>query len=277
MFSKKTVLIFSAILLVTVNLILLTINARRPTVGGLGRAVMVFAAPFQELSTRAVIAAQDLWRDYFFLVGVAEENRKLKASLEDLKARSSQQRELEHENARLRDLLGFKQALAFPVVAAEIIGKDPSIWYKTVVINKGSADGLQRGQPAVTAQGIAGQIVELSSRQSKLMLIIDSNSAVDALVQRTRARGIVKGASQADCYLDYVLHEEDVQVGDTVVASGFDGVYPKGLMLGTVTAVNVQGVDFFKDVQVRPAVNFDKLEDVLVVLKKESRMPMDGR
>jgi rod shape-determining protein MreC len=277
MFSKKTVLIFAGILLVTLNLILLTIATRRPMAADLGKVVISFAAPFQDLASRGVKAARGLWQHYFFLVAVSHENNSLKRSLGEAAGKINQQRELELENMRLRDLLGFKRSLPNPAIAAEIIGKDPSAWYKTVIIDKGSADGLQRGLPAVTAQGVAGQLVEVAVRQSKLMLVVDRNSGADALVQRTRARGVVKGTSGDDCYLDYVLHEDDVRVGDQVVSSGLDGVYPKGLLIGTVTAVSFQGVDLFKEVQVTPAVDFDKLEEVLVILKPQARVVTGGR
>jgi rod shape-determining protein MreC len=112
------------------------------------------------------------------------------------------------------------------------------------------------------------------------LLIIDRNSAADALVQRTRARGIVKGTSRDECYLDYVMHEDDVRVGDRVVSSGFDGVFPKGLLMGTVTTVNFQGSDFFKEVRITPAVDFERLEEVLIILKAPPpapRVPPDRR
>jgi rod shape-determining protein MreC len=125
----------------------------------------------------------------------------------------------------------------------------------------------------VTSLGVVGQIVDASHHQSRLMLIIDRNSAVDALVQRTRARGIVKGTSGDECYLDYVLYEDDVRVGDQVISSGFDGVYPKGLLIGTVTAVNFQGADVFKEVKIAPAVDFDKIEEVLIILKQPQLAP----
>ncbi len=267
MFSRKTVLILAGILLLTVNLVMLAVTTRRPAASGLGRVMIAFVAPFQELATHVVKTVQDSWWRYFFLVSVARENQQLLQQLAESQQKIIQQRELELENQRLRELLGFKRALPAPVIAAEIIGKDPSAWFKTVIIDKGSTEGLRRGLPAVSSLGVVGQIIEVSARQSRLMLIIDRNSGADALVQRTRARGIVKGASQDDCYLDYVLHADDVRVGDLVVSSGFDGVYPKGLLIGTVTAVDFKGGDFFKDVQITPAVNFDKLEEVLIILE----------
>jgi len=267
MFSRKTVLILAGILLLTVNLVMLAVTTRRPAASGLGRMMIAFVAPFQELATHVVKTVQDSWWRYFFLVSVARENQLLLQQLAESQQSIIQQRELELENQRLRELLGFKRALPAPVIAAEIIGKDPSAWFKTVIIDKGSTDGLRRGLPAVSSLGVVGQIIEVSARQSRLMLIIDRNSGADALVQRTRARGIVKGTSQDDCYLDYVLHGDDVRVGDLVVSSGFDGVYPKGLLIGTVTAVDFKGGDFFKDVQITPAVDFDKLEEVLIILE----------
>jgi rod shape-determining protein MreC len=267
MFSKKTVLILAGILLITLNLIMLAITTRRPAASGLGRAMVAFVAPFQELATHVVKTVQDSWWRYFFLVSVARENLQLAQQLAESQQKIIQQRELELENQRLRELLGFKRALPAPAIAAEIIGKDPSAWFKTVLIDKGSADGLRRGMPAVSAQGVVGQIIEVTGRQSRLLLIIDRNSGADALVQRTRARGVVKGTSQNECYLDYVLHADDVRVGDLVVSSGFDGVYPKGLLIGTVAAVDFKGGDFFKDVQITPAVDFDKLEEVLIILE----------
>jgi len=267
MFSRKTVLMLNGILLLTVNLVMLAVTTRRPAASGLGRMMIAFVAPFQEVATRVVKTIQDGWWNYFFLVSVAHENQRLLKELGTSRQKIIQQSELEFENQRLRELLGFKRSLPSPVIAAEIIGKDPSAWFKTVIIDKGSTDGLRRGLPAVSPLGVVGQIIEVSARQSRLMLIIDRNSGADALVQRTRARGIVKGTSQDDCYLDYVLHADDVRVGDLVVSSGFDGVYPKGLLIGTVTAVDFKGGDFFKDVQITPAVDFDKLEEVLIILE----------
>jgi len=274
MFSRKTVFILAGILLLTVNLVMLAVTTRRPAASGLGRVMIAFVAPFQEVATRVVKTIQDGWWNYFFLVSVAHENQRLLKELGTSRQKIIQQSELEFENQRLRELLGFKRSLPSPVIAAEIIGKDPSAWFKTVIIDKGSTDGLRRGLPAVSPLGVVGQIIEVSARQSRLMLIIDRNSGADALVQRTRARGIVKGTSQDDCYLDYVLHADDVRVGDLVVSSGFDGVYPKGLLVGTVTAVDFKGGDFFKDVQITPAVDFDKLEEVLIIL--ESPPPPAG-
>jgi rod shape-determining protein MreC len=277
MFSKQTVLIFAGILLVTVNIIFLAIAIKRPPSWGAGRLLLSFVAPFQDATSRALGASRKLWQNYFQLITVAQENERLKQQVEAAAARVHLQRETELENERLRDLLGFKQSLAQPAVAGRIIAKDPSSWFNTVIINKGAADGLTKGLPAVTARGIAGQVVEVSTHQSKLMLIIDRSSAVDALVQRSRVRGVVKGTSQEECTLDYVMPEDDVRQGDSIISSGFDGVYPKGIPIGTVSAVLGQGPDFFKEVQITPAVDFNKLEEVLIILAPRPSTPAGPR
>jgi rod shape-determining protein MreC len=156
-------------------------------------------------------------------------------------------------------------------VAAEVIAKDPSGWFKTVIIDKGSLDGLQKGLPVVLPTGIAGQVIEVSGRYAKVMLIIDRNSAVDALVQRSRARGIIKGESADQCRFEFVLRKHDVQIGDTVIASGLDGVYPKGLRIGRVSDLIQSSSDIFYEITVTPFVDYEKLEEVLVILQPKTQ------
>jgi rod shape-determining protein MreC len=265
------VLIVGGVVLITVNVILLSVTSKSQSTFGFGRVGLSVVAPFQELVTRSVRFTRGIWEDYFFLVSVSQENEDLKKSLNDAIEKNNQWNELKLANNRLRDLLSFQKSLTNRVVAAEVIGKDPSVWFKTVIIDKGKADGLQKGLPVVLPQGIAGQVIEVSDRYSKVMLIIDRNSAVDALVQRSRARGIIKGASADQCRFEFVLRKNDVQVGDTVVASGFDRVYPKGLRIGHVSDLSERSSDIFYEITVTPFVDFEKLEEVLVILRPETK------
>ena len=266
MFSKKLVLIIGVIVLIAVNIIVLSVNSRRYTSFGLERVAISFVSPFQELVTRAIRFTKDIWQQYFALVTVARENQILRSELNQASEKSNLWHETELANARLRNLLDFQKNIAEQIVAAEVIGKDPSAWFKTVIIDKGKADGLTRGLPVVMPQGIAGQVIETANHYSKVMLIIDRNSAVDALVQRTRARGIIKGESTDQCRLDYVLRKKDVRIGDIIVSSGSDGVYPKGLRIGRVSEVIEHDADIFHEVFITPFVDFEKLEEVLVVI-----------
>ena len=269
MFSKKMVLIVGGIVLITVNVILLSVTSKSRSSLGIGRVGISFVAPFQELVTRSVRFTRGVWEHYFFLVSVAQQNEILKKMLNESIEKNSELREIELANTRLRNLLNFQKAPTNRVVAAEVIGKDPSMWFKTVIIDKGKAEGLQKGLPVVLPQGIVGQVIEVSSHYSKVMLIIDRNSAVDALVQRSRARGIIKGSSADHCRFEFVLRKHDVQIGDTVIASGLDGVYPKGLRIGRVSDLSERQSDIFYDITVAPFVDYETLEEVLVILPPE--------
>jgi len=265
MFSRKMVLIVGVIVLIAVNIIVLSAISRRYTTFGLERIAISFTAPFQELVTRTIRFTRNIWQHYFFLVAAAKQNHVLSTQLNKAIQENNQWHETKLANSRLRNLLDFQKTISERVVAAEVIGKDPSAWFKTVIIDKGKADGLTKGLPVVMPQGIAGQVIEVSNHYAKVMLIIDRNSAVDALVQRTRARGIIKGESTDRCRLDYVLRKNDVRIGDTVVSSGLDGVYPKGLRIGHVTEVIEHDADIFHEIIITPFVDFEKLEEVLVV------------
>ena len=270
MFSKKMVLIVGVIILITVNVILLSFSSKSQSTFGLGRVGLSLVSPFQELVTRSIRFARNIWEHYFSLVSVAHENENLKKSLNQFVAKSNQWHEIDLANARLRNLLNFQKAPTNKVVAAEVIGKDPSGWFKTIIIDKGKSDGLKKGLSVVLPAGIVGQVIETTSHYSKVMLVIDRNSAVDALVQRSRARGIIKGESADQCRFEFVLRKHDVQIGDTVIASGLDGVYPKGLRIGRVADISQRNADIFYEIAVAPFVDYEKLEEVLVIIPPQT-------
>lgn len=257
--------IVGVIVLITANLVVLYVASTRYPSHGLGRIALFFVAPFQEAVTDSIRFSRGVWKNYFSLVSTAKENTRLKKVLKQAVARNSQWREIELSNIRLRKLLAFKTTLLSRSITAEVVGKDPSSWYQAIIINKGSEDGVQRGMPVVVPEGIAGQVTDTSSRYSKVMLIIDRNSAVDALVQRTRARGLIKGESSGRCVFNYVLRKNEVTVGDKIVASGLDGVFPKGFHIGDVTGVVRRVAGIFQEVTVTPYIDFEKLEEVLVI------------
>ena len=277
MFSKKMVLIVGGIVLITVNVILLSITSKSRSTLSAGRVGLSFVAPFQEIVSRSVRFARGVWKHYFLLVSVAQENEILKKMLNESIGNNNQWHEIELANTRLRNLLNFQKTPNNQVLAAEVIGKDPSGWFKTVIIDKGKAEGLQKGLPVVLPQGVVGQVIEVSSHYSKVMLIIDRNSAVDALVQRSRARGIIKGSSADQCRFEFVLRKHDVQIGDTVIASGLDGVYPKGLLIGRVSDLGGRKSDIFYDIAVAPFVDYETLEEVLVILGPEIKVMTSER
>jgi rod shape-determining protein MreC len=224
-------------------------------------------APFQNAFSQSSRFIRDIWRHYFTVVAASQENDQLKKQLARAEEMKNVWVEARLANERLRRLTELEKSLTDAVVFAEVIAKDPTTWFKTVIINKGRRHGLAKGMPALVPEGIVGQVVEASGSYAKILLVVDRNSAVDALVQRTRVRGILSGTSTEACYLDYVLLKEDVVVGDTIITSGLDGVFPKGLRIGSVTSVEARPNEMFHTIDVAPFVDFGKLEELLVVLK----------
>jgi len=266
MFPKRMVMIIGVVALIAANIVALSIASRSYPSFGPGRFAISLVAPFQKAVTHSIRFARSLWDHYFFLVSVAKENEKHIQALRFNQQKNNQLNELELSNVRLRSLLEFKKKVTRQVLAAEVIGKDPSLWFETIIMDKGTNDGVKQGMTVVVPEGIAGQVIDVAADYSKVLLIIDPNSAVDALVQRTRARGIIKGQSGGQCLFKYVLRKHEVRVGDRVVSTGLDGVFPKGLGLGHVSGVVRRGAGIFQEVTVTPFVDFEKLEEVLVVL-----------
>lgn len=266
MLSNKLLVIVGVLFLIVANIVVLSIFSSRIPSHGFGRVALYVVAPIQNAVTNTIQAARNTWQTYFALVSTAQENARLRKELQQALAKNSQWREMELANLRLRRLLDFKISLSSRSVAGEVIGRDPSPWYRTVIINKGSRDGIRKGLPVAIPEGIAGQVTDVSSEFAKVMLIVDRNSAVDALVQRTRARGIIKGESTGSCMFQYALRKDEVNVGDRIVASGLDGVFPKGMPIGEVSGIVRRAAGIFQEVSVTPYVDFEKLEEVLVIL-----------
>ncbi len=253
-------------------------SGQRPAWSILGQLVVEITAPFQSLTKKMADSVEGFWLNYFNLVEVRKENTQLMEAMAVLKMENSRYREQLTTHERLQELLQFKQTTNWPVLAAQVIGVDPTGWFKSVIINKGKDAGIELDMPVVNANGVVGRIVSFSSNYSKVLLIIDQNSAVDSLVQRSRDRGIVKGLSTEKCTLNYVVKSSDVIVGDIVVTSGLAGVFPKGLPVGEVLNVEDFSGKLFKDITMRPAVDFSKLEEVLVILKeKESSIHLEKK
>lgn len=268
MFSRTIVYAIGGFFFVACCIILIIVSARQPTALESAEQVPVaIIAPFQDIVTGTIHFAEDIWAHYFSLASAAKENDVLKRELNRSVERHNQYIETELTNKRLRSFLEFKKKTTSRVVAAEVVGRDPSAWFKTVVIDKGKSDSVRQGMPVVVAHGVAGQVMSASSYYAKVLLITDRNSSVDALVQRSRARGIIKGSSNDRCVFQYVLRKNDVKVGDTVITSGLDGVYPKGLRVGRVSGVVRRNAGMFQRVEVTPYVDFEKLEEVMVVVE----------
>ncbi|UCE83286.1 MAG: rod shape-determining protein MreC [Deltaproteobacteria bacterium] len=236
--------------------------------------VVGIISPVQKVVRGIIGGVGGVWRGYFHLVGLEQENEALKRELQELKLQMNKYREADLANKRLRALLNFKTSIPTPLLPAEVVAFDPSGWFQTILIDKGKKDGVIRDMAVVSADGLVGRVIGVSGRHAKVLLILDGNSAVDALIQRSRARGVLVGLGRNRCLLNYVQRNEDVQVGDPVISSGMGGVFPKGILLGKVQEVVRGNSGLFQTVEVEPAVDFSRLEEVMVVVQPPPEDPV---
>jgi rod shape-determining protein MreC len=206
-----------------------------------------------------------VWEGYVYLVGVQQENAELRRQLAENAHKEVRYQEALLLARRLEALLDLKKQLALPVTGARVVAYDPSQWSRCVIVDMGTKDGVAVGLPVLSGGGIVGRIVETYAHYAKVMLIVDRNSGADALVQRTRVRGILQGKGGNRCSLEYVPKNADVEVGDLVLASGLGGIFPVGQVFGRVTQVNKKAGGPFQEIVVTPGANLSALEEVLIV------------
>ena len=260
------------ILLLALSLISANLHSRE-NMSFFESLVVGITSPVQKVVRGIIEGMGNVWRGYFSLVGAQKENEALKRELHELKLKVNRLREADLANQRLRALLNFKKSIATPLLPAELVAFDPSGWFQTILIDKGSNDGVAQDMAVVSAEGLMGRVIGVSNHHAKVLLILDANSAVDALIQRSRVRGVLVGLGRDLCLLKYVQRNEDVQVGDQVISSGMGGVFPKGLLLGTVQEVVRGSSGLFQRVEVEPAANFSRLEEVMVVIQSPPEEP----
>ena len=269
----------TALLLFVVALFLTAYSAKNPVLARAGATLFAeLTGPVQKLSHGMSRGFSGVWENYIALLGIRKEMSHLKDRLAQLEAENSRLLELENENQRLRSIVSLQSETGLQGVAAEVVGYDPSNWARGISIDKGERDGVRVGMPVLEGNGVVGQVVAVAAGTSRVMLLVDHSSGVDAIVQGGRARGVVSGAGEDGCELRYVRREEELNKGDRVITSGMDGVYPKGLFLGIIWELDGRPAGLFRSVGIRPAVNFSRLETVFVVtaLPPGERQPAVG-
>lgn len=263
----RTALLAGCLLLAALLLYSYQLRNRQET-GLFYKIVLQVTAPLQQVVDLAVEAVADSWNHYLWLVDTAADNRQLQRDNQLLIAELEQLEEIRLENQRLRKLLAFKETLEIPVLPAQVIAVDASSWFRTVVIDKGSEDGLREGLPVVVAEGVVGRTLQVAPYQSRVLLITDASSAVAVLVQSSRSRGVCRGEGEL-LTLDYVLRRGEIEVDDRIVTSGTGGIFPKGLSVGKVSSVYQAPYGLFQTIKVEPAVDFSRLEEVLILLRED--------
>jgi len=265
---RKYYTVTAVVVFVVVSLIIFSLNFKSPEKISFFRRVVLEAVVPLECAVDSVFSSVvGAWERYVLLVGLESKNRELEAEIVSLARDVSDYREISLDCARLRKLMNMKNDFNFPTVAARVVGRNKSSVFKTVLINKGTADGIKAGFPVMGTGGVAGRIMETSRNASKVLLLVDYNSNIDVFIQRNRCQGVLRGCGSSGGELRYVQRSEEVKPGDVVVSSGLAGVFPRGLLIGTVAVVEKGEAGLFQRIMVHPATDIARLEEVLVILR----------
>ncbi|MBQ4422545.1 MAG: rod shape-determining protein MreC [Schwartzia sp.] len=239
-------------------------------------AVITLLAPFQRAASWAGDQVRGITTTVWDILTVHQQNQMLRSEVEQLRMQNVKADEYAAENIRLRELLGYKQAATqFDLVMAHVIGREPATWTRMIVIDRGTQHGVQKNMAVVTARGLVGTVTDVGPISSKVQLILDPRAAAGALVQRSRVAGVVKGTPDDAMHprLINVPRGQDMAEGDIIVTSGFGGIYPKGIMIGTVSAVKNDSGGLLHYAVIEPATDFQRLEDVAVIVASREAPP----
>jgi rod shape-determining protein MreC len=240
-------------------------------------AFLEVISPVDAAFTHLSEGASSIVGNYLDLLHVREENARLRLELARVTSDRARLAELEVENQHLGELLELKDALGTKAVAANVIGSDAAGLSRTLILGSGTNAGIRPGMAVVANQGVVGKIIAVSPNASRVLLIDDHNSALDGFDQRTRARGIVAGLVDDGVILKYADRSQDIRTGDTIVTSGLDGIFPRGLLVGTIKNVRREGPGLFLGVRIAPAVDFRQLEQVLILTQPPPHLEDQAR
>jgi len=276
LWRNRVLLTSGALLIVSLHLISTGVHpgdlAARPQ-----SVFLEIISPVDAAFTRLGEGASSVVGDYLDLLHVREENARLREELARVRSDRALLAELQVENRHLGELLELRDALGTTAVAANVIGSDATGLSRTLILASGSSNGIRPGMAVLSNQGVVGKIIAVSPHASRVLLIDDHNSALDGFDQRSRARGIVAGLVDDGLILKYADRSQDIRNGDTVVTSGLDGIFPRGLLVGTIKSVHREGPGLFLGVRIAPAVDFRGLEQVLVITQPPPRLDEPGK
>jgi rod shape-determining protein MreC len=260
-----------AILLLAVPFFVLNANLREPgRTNSLDQAILQLSASIQSVARAAAGAVSGAFEDYVYLVEVQDENDRMRAEVARLTEREAQLSAEALENRRLRSLLSLRERVGGNVIAAQVIGRDVTSYFRVtrIEVDRGERDHVREGMPVVAARGLVGQIRRTWGRYSDVLLLVDAGSAVDVIVQRTGARGMLRGTGEDERYMsriEYLGRDDLVRVGDLIHTSGLGQRFPASILVGRVTRIVRADSGMFQEVEVAPAVDFSTLDEVLVL------------
>ncbi len=237
-------------------------------------ALLEIAVPVQKTLELPLSLVRHGFSRYVGLVDLHQENEQLARRVAELEEENLQFREALVESGHLQRIVEMRGEFETPMRPAQIVGQDVSPWFRSVLLDRGRSRGVRSGMPVVTDRGVVGLVTATTAHAARGMLLLDRESAIDAIVQRSRARGIVRGTGTQELEFVFVVRGDDVRQGDEVITSGVGGVYPKGLRIGTVRSVEADEELLLHTARVEPAVDFGRLEQVFVMLRRGPTMDL---
>ena len=237
-------------------------------------ALLDVAAPVQKVLAMPVDFVRDTWIEYIDLIRVREENAELRSHVAVLSEENLQLREALVASGRLQSIAEMRDKFETPMLPSELVGVDASPWFRSALLDRGQIHGVRAGMPVISEQGLVGLVRATSSTAARTMLLLDRQSALDGTVQRSRTRGIVRGLGTERLEFEFVARGQDVLEGDILMTSGLGGVYPKGLRIGTVVEVLSPDAQLMQKALVSPSVEFGRLEQVFVMLRRGATMEL---
>jgi rod shape-determining protein MreC len=260
-----------AVVLLVLPFFFLSANLKDPDeVGLVDAGLLKISAPLQYVATEAAGALGGLLEEYVYLVEVGRENDRLRDENDRLREDNRLLRVQAGENDRLRDLLELRERLPGESLSAEVVTREFSPYFRVmrVRLDRGARDRVRAGMPVVSAQGLVGQIRRTTGHYADVLLTVDQESAIDVVVQRTGARGMLRGTGESNrylCRMQYLRREDEVEVGDEIYTSGLGRRFPAAILVGRVVRVERQEFGLYQEVEVAPSVSFSDLEEVLVL------------
>src|SRR5208337_1701211 len=251
------------------------VNVKRTTDSEPTRLIRVWAVgmvtPLEKAMVWTQTSTANIWHNYFYLRGVRAENRSLRAQIEQMRLEQVRLNEDAAQAHRLQALLAFKEQFIAKTVAAQVIGSSGSDLSRSIYIDKGENAGLKPDMAVITAGGIVGKVWLVYPSTSLVLMINDQSSGVGVFLEKSRLQGVLRGTPNGELVLERVMSDEQVAPGEAVLSSGGDQIFPKGLPVGTVGKVG-PGKEMFLRIQVKPAADLSRLEEVLVVTQKQERL-----
>jgi len=272
--KERSVLVLTPLLLL--QLALLSLQIEGPSGTLLFKTwTLAATAPFIAAASSVTRGIRHVWQGYIWMVGARSENERLQQTVRQLSLVNRAYEQAQQENIRLRRLVSMNESAGFRSIGARVVARAPSFLSNVIYINRGSQDGVRIDAPVLSGDGIIGRTVLVSGHQSQVQLITNEDASVGVMLQRSRTPGVVRGNGDSLLDLKYISTIDPVTVGDVVLSSGLDGIFPKGLVIGKVVRVG-KSQDVFWSIKVQPGMDLIHLEEVLVLLDEFKPEPEMG-